>query len=134
LNITYVLLHLAFPRNFLKRHKSLPEHLVGTADGCRWEVVVLEDVTAEYLMQVQALMETVRLMESVLHRRNKVRNAAPTGTNMSDSDKISLQLYLDVKAYTEAVSALSPLSGAAPVPSFTSLLAEVAPAEKLCSA
>jgi Domain of unknown function (DUF3510) len=106
---------------------------VGTADGYRWEVVVLEDVTAEYLMQVQALMETVRQMDLALKRRSK-HNAAPTGTNMSDSDKISLQLHLDVKAYTEAVSALSPLSGAAPVPSFTSLLAEVAPAEKLCSA
>ena len=105
---------------------------MGTADGCRWEVVVLEDVTAEYLMQVQALMETVRQMDIALGRRSKRRNA-PTGTNMSDSDKISLQLYLDVKAYTDAVSVLSPLSGAAPVPSFTSLLAEVAPAEKLCS-
>ena len=123
---------LACTRNFLKRHRTLPDHLVGTADGCRWEVAVLEDVTAEYLMQVQALMETVRQMDSALQRRSKLRNAAPTGTNMSDSDKISLQLYLDVKAYTEAVSALSPLSGAAPVPSFTSLLSEVAPAEKLC--
>ena len=84
-------------------------------------------------MQVQALMETVRQMDSALQRRSKLRNAAPTGTNMSDSDKISLQLYLDVKAYTDAVSVLSPLSGAAPVPSLTSLLAEVAPAEKLCS-
>lgn len=83
-------------------------------------------------MQVQALMETVRQMDIALGRRSKLRNA-PTGTNMSDSDKISLQLYLDVKAYTDAVSVLSPLSGAAPVPSFTSLLAEVAPAEKLCS-
>lgn len=107
---------------------------MGTADGCRWEVVVLEDVTAEYLKQVQALMETVRQMDIALSKRSLMRNAAPTGTNMSDSDKISLQLYLDVKAYAEAVSALSPLSGAAPVPSFTSLLAEVAPAEKLCSA
>ena len=97
---------------------------------------MLEDVTAGYLMQVQALMETVKQMDSALQRRSKLRTAAPVGTNMADSDKISLQLYLDVHAYGHAVSALCPSGDpvSSYVPSYSLLVAEVAPAERLLDA
>jgi Domain of unknown function (DUF3510) len=112
----------------LDRHKSLPASFVATVDGSSWEVGVLEDVTAGYLMQVQALMETVKQMDSALQRRSKLRTAAPVGTNMADSDKIAQQLFLDVRAYSEVVRALTPAGGI--IPSYQALLAEVAPADK----
>lgn len=74
-------------------------------------------------------METVKQMDSALQRRSKLRTAAPVGTNMADSDKISLQLFLDVRAYGQVVSILSPK--VVTVPSYTALVAEVASAEKL---
>ena len=80
-------------------------------------------------MQVQALMETVKQMDSALQRRSKLRTAASTVTNMSDSDKISLQLFLDVRAYGEVAYALGPKGMS--MPSYIALMAEVAPAEKL---
>lgn len=116
-------------RTFLDRHKSLPASFVATVDGSSWEVGVLEDVTAGYLMQVQALMETVKQMDSALQRRSKLRTAAPVGTNMADSDKIAQQLFLDVRAYSEVVRALTPNGGI--IPSYQALLAEVAPTDKL---
>lgn len=116
-------------RTFLDRNKTLPPSFVATVDGSRWEVGVLEDVTAGYLMQVQALMETVKQMDSALERRSKLRAAAPVSTNMADSDKIAQQLFLDVRAYSEVVRALTPTGGF--IPSYEALLAEVAPAEKL---
>ena len=102
-----------------------------TAEGVRWEAGVLEDVTAGYLMQVQALMETVKQMDSALQRRSKLRTAAAASTsiNMADSDKIAVQLFLDVKAYGEAVDSLNKQGDS--IPSFAALLAEIAPAEKL---
>ena len=120
-------------RSFLDRRGSLALTFTTTADGvggtsASWEVGVLEDITAGYLMQVQALMETVKQMDSALQRRSKLRTAVPTGNNMADSDKISLQLFLDVRAYGESLAALKPMEH---IPSYTALVAEVAFAEKL---
>ena len=120
-------------RSFLDRRGSLALTFTGSIQGVSttpgsWELGVLEDITAGYLMQVQALMETVKQMDSALQRRSKLRTAAPSGNNMADSDKISLQLFLDVRAYGEALSTLKPVEQ---IPSYDALLAEVAPAEKL---
>ena len=49
-------------------------------------------------------------MDSALQRRSKLRATASTGAGgapaMSDSDKISLQLLLDVRAYAAEVCGL----------------------------
>ena len=123
-------------RSFVERRGSLTSTFAGPADNfglccASWEESVLEEITAGYLMQVQALMETVKQMDSALQRRSKLRTAASTITNMSDSDKISLQLFLDVRAYGEVAYALGPKGMS--MPSYTLLMAEVAPAEKLIS-
>lgn len=80
-------------------------------------------------MQVQALMETVKQMDSALQRRSKLRTAAPAGSSMADSDKIAQQLFLDVRAFSEVVRALTPAEDS--IPSYEALLAEVAPADKI---
>jgi hypothetical protein len=81
----------------------------------------VEDVTATYTEQVRALMDTVKQMDSALLRRSKMRTAG-TGTgpstasgtagNMSDLEKIYLQISLDIDAYGREVQQLGidPLS------------------------
>lgn len=89
----------------------------------------MEDITASFLLQVQSLVETVKQMDSALQRRSKLRTgpsaAGGTGT-MSDSDKIALQITLDVKAYGAEISGLS--INTLDVPSFAKLEAEAAAA------
>ena len=59
-------------------------------------------------------------MDSALQRRSKLRASAATGSGsaagpaMSDSDKISLQLLLDVRAYAAEVRTVVPLLLAEP--------------------
>lgn len=75
-------------------------------DLSNWKGQFLDDITSYYLQQVQLLMETVKQMDSALQRRNKTRstsNMTNLGMGMSDSDKISLQVYLDVIAYGKEV-------------------------------
>ena len=75
-------------------------------------------------------METVRQMDTALQRRSKLRQSSQslsTGTTViSDSDKITLQLLLDAKAYAQEVSKL----GTEATPSYNALLAELSEAEK----
>ena len=70
----------------------------------------LDGITDTFHQQIQALIETVKQMDSALQRRSKLRstNAAPTvasamgaaGSNsMTDYDKIALQIQLDVNAF-----------------------------------
>jgi hypothetical protein len=49
-------------------------------------------------------METVKQMDTALQRRSKLK--ANAGTTISDSDKISLQLLLDVRAYGRGIESL----------------------------
>jgi len=119
-------------RLFCDRHGSLlskfsSEENVSETEN-KWEVIVLEEVTAAYLTQVQGLMETVKQMDTALQRRSKLK--ANAGSTISDSDKISLQLLLDVRAYGRGIENLGSLYV---LPSYAALLAEVAPAEKLLS-
>jgi Domain of unknown function (DUF3510) len=121
-------------RSFLDRHGSLASTFAADSSngGISWEANVLEEVTSEYVKEVKDLMETVKKMDSALQRRSKISSATPLGTNMADSDKISLQLFLDVRAYGQAVGVLCPGGGL--VPSYSVLLEKVAPAEKLLDA
>jgi hypothetical protein len=51
-------------------------------------------------------METVRSMDSALQRRSKLKSSAvaASGAQLTDSEKISLQLYLDALEYKTQVS------------------------------
>jgi len=94
-----------------------------------WEVALVEDITASFLLQVQSLVETVKQMDSALQRRSKLRtgpSAAGGAGAMSDSDKIALQITLDVKAYGAEISGLN--ISLQDVPSFAKLEAEAAAA------
>jgi hypothetical protein len=73
----------------------------------RWQSALLEDVSASFAEQVSALIETVRQMDSTLQRRSKAQASASAGSsNMSDSEKIALQIRLDIEAYGREISAL----------------------------
>jgi hypothetical protein len=71
-----------------------------------WQSALLEDVSASFAEQVSALIETVRQMDSTLQRRSKAQASAASGSaNMSDSEKIALQIRLDIEAYGREISA-----------------------------
>ena len=97
--------------NCLRKLHTSHEHIVAlfqntfaTADdsslvsaAATWRADLIEDVSSNYYEQLKALMETVKQMDSALMRRSKMRagtatNASGGGGNMSDSEKIYLQV------------------------------------------
>lgn len=117
-------------RDFMASHSSLiPE---ATEVWLPPIVVALSDM---YLQQVQGLMETVRQMDTALQRRSKLRAAAPQQASgaastavMSDSDKITLQLLLDVHAFGQEVTYVFKIEELPPA--FKFLLEELADADR----
>lgn len=83
-------------RSFLAQHKNLIQPFAPQGE---WSSNLLEDITSNFLVQVQSLMETVKQMDNALQRRSKIRTAGANTNAMTDSDKISLQVSLDVKAF-----------------------------------
>lgn len=68
----------------------------------QWKLEVIEDVSGSFLEQLRQLIDTVRQMESALQRRSKLRTtgggaASMSGAALTDSEKISLQIRLDVE-------------------------------------
>lgn len=89
-----------------------------------WLLALVQDVTVSFGEQVSALIDTVKQMDSTLQRRSKLQQAQATGStgganNMSDSEKIALQIKLDIQAYGKEIGSLQvdPSS----VPAFVSL-------------
>ena len=63
---------------------------------------IIVDLSNNYLLQVQNLLETVKQMDSTLSKRSRLTQpskSAAAGASMSDSEKIYLQLQLDIKAF-----------------------------------
>jgi len=83
-------------RSFLAQHKTLIQPF---APQGQWSINLLEDIASSFLIQVQSLLETVKQMDNALQRRSKIRTAGGTNNAMTDSDKIALQVSLDVKAF-----------------------------------
>ncbi len=81
---------------------------VASNAGENWVKYIIEDVSAEFLTQVQALLETARNMDSSLQRRTMLstKKGSGVGTGLSDSDKITVQVWLDVKAFGEDIKRL----------------------------
>lgn len=73
-----------------------------------WLGRVVEEVSGSFVEQVSALIETVKQMDSTLQRRNKQQASAQPekGATMTDSEKIALQIKLDIEAFGKDIAAL----------------------------
>jgi hypothetical protein len=80
-------------------------------------------------------METVKQMDSALQRRAKARQSSTAAATaaMSDSEKIALQVSLDVAAFGREVSSLLPGIDMNTLPAFRNLSAIVAEETKNAS-
>ena len=104
----YVETILAPLRKFLGRFSSVVGRVLSaTAAGApaeealaAWQRALVEDVSSSFSEQVSALIETVKQMDSTLQRRSKLQQTSAASTAaMSDSEKIALQIKLDIEAY-----------------------------------
>ncbi len=98
---TYVASILAPYKTFVEKNKEMISAFAPTE---AWSPAVVNEINASYLLQIQSLMETVVQMETDIKRRLKVTTTATT--TMTDSEKIALQLRLDIKAYGSELEAL----------------------------
>ena len=124
--------------------RALEPDVAGKVPPCAlqppgWKVEVLEAVLTHYLEATRELLNSVEQMEDALKKRKqrtgKPPGALPEGTGraavaaLSDSDKIKLQLLLDVVAFAEemrkAAAVDAPLTSCE---SYTHLLQAVGPA------
>jgi len=95
---------------------------------------LVEDITSYFSQQVQSLVDTVKQMDTALQRRSKAQRSTAasgpaTGSAMTDSEKIYLQISFDVSAFGEEVRKtlnLDPNS----IPSFKSLLSIIEEAKQ----
>jgi len=97
-------------KTFLAQHAALVSKLSedgnnksAAGEGLRrWKVALAEEISLSFVEQVSALIETVKQMDSTLQRRSRLQTSgAGAGAvgNMSDSEKIALQIRLDVEAF-----------------------------------
>jgi len=97
---------------------------------------VIDDVNQRYTALAEELLTSVKKTESSLKRLKKTRpgeaageaGAAGAAAGMSDSDKINLQLYLDVQEHGRQISRFGLV--AEELQSYTQLLTTVTPADK----
>ena len=113
-------------REFLRDSEGLL-----SADVASWLPNVVTAVSDSYLQVIQTLMETVRQMDTALQRRSKLRANTPqqavaSTASMSDSEKITLQLYLDMTALCDEIRGWQ----IALPPAFAVLSEELADAER----
>jgi hypothetical protein len=103
-------------REFLQKHIGDVTFLISTSAASaatsagQWQAEIVEDVTVVYVQQVQALIETAKQMDSALMRRAKSSSATSAGSGgaagMTDSEKIALQMILDIGAFEAEVRAV----------------------------
>jgi hypothetical protein len=80
-------------------------------------------------------METAQQMDSALQRRSKSKHqSATTGSaaQMTDSEKIALQMLLDGQAFGEHIREVFPLAlDSANLSSYTNLMKEISESKRL---
>jgi hypothetical protein len=96
---------------FLERRNLGSQFAVNNIELTQWKERVLEEITQLFHEQIVTLLDTVRQMDSALQRRQQQRTKqlagseqASTGAGsaaMTDSDKIFLQVKLDVSEYAQ---------------------------------
>jgi hypothetical protein len=114
-------------KNFRDRFGEVLQLVCSGSSGLEaWYFDLLEEVTLSFLQQVQQLVDTVRQMDNALQRRSKIAQpssfAASGSANMTDSEKISMQVQLDVLAFGADVSGLGVISSVNDLPSYKVLL------------
>ena len=114
-------------KHFAPQDMNAPKDTEGEASPASsalpWDVCVVEEVTVAFSLHVASVVETAKQMDSALSRRVRATAGKGTGTSsgdaaMTDSEKINLQLRLDVEAYSRVVDSLQL---AAPIPSLARL-------------
>ena len=75
--------------------------------GQNWALEVADAVAKSFLDQVLNLLETVTQMDNALQRRSKLSKDGGGKGKMRDSDKILLQLWLDVRDFVSEASRVS---------------------------
>lgn len=71
----------------------------------QWAFDVSAHVTKHYLSLASTLLDTMRKNEDALRRLN-AKKATPSGSQVNDSHKICVQLFLDVTAFGKQLSDL----------------------------
>jgi hypothetical protein len=87
-------------RDFLSRYEA---QLANFFPRGVWDVQIIQEVNNSFTFYLKSVIETVKNMDSTLQRR--ARNTQKGG--VSDSEKIMMQLKLDVEAYKSSISALN---------------------------
>jgi len=81
----------------------LPTNASTRTTAPQWVHDIANEVADEFLVQAHALLETAKTMDSALQRRSLLassKKGTMEGSGaMSDSKKIALQVWLDVKAF-----------------------------------
>jgi len=81
------------------------EHHMSPALKKEWATSIIGTVTEKYLEMINELMESVSKQNKILKKIGKSKAATQTGEDgMSDMDKISVQLYLDVVEYGSCIA------------------------------
>lgn len=109
-------------RRFLQQHSTLAAKLSATSTAAvaegqnsaglqAWLLGLVQEVTLSFGEQVAALIDTVKQMDSTLQRRSKLQAQGAAGSaggsaNMSDSEKIALQIKLDIEAYGREIASI----------------------------
>jgi len=87
-----------------------------------WMAGVIEAICVVFRTRVVYLIDTVKSMDAALNKRSGRPKAAISG-GMSDSEKILLQLLLDVQAFATLAAEIDvPIES---IPSYAALLQEV---------
>lgn len=76
-------------------------------------------------------METAQQMDNALQRRSKLRNASNNGnTQMTDSEKIALQMLIDVQSFGERIQEICVISPHE-IPGYVNLMNEVIESKRI---
>lgn len=108
-------------RAFVAKY-SAAANLCSSTPTRAWISGIIESICIVFRTRVQSLIDTVKSMDAALNKRSG-RPKVANSSGMSDSDKILLQLLLDVQAFASMAVAMDvPIES---IPSYTALLHEV---------
>lgn len=117
----------------LKKYLENYKELVDADNLVAWKDGIIDSVTTSYHQNIRDLLATAKQMDTALQRRSKAgrktaSSSTDPGTQMTDSEKIALQIHLDAMSYGDDVKEIC---GRDPknIISFKKLLDEVASAQ-----
>lgn len=75
-------------------------------------------------------METAQQMDNALQRRSKSKNPTSSSNQMTDSEKIALQMFLDGQAYGVQIEEICSIN-CQTLPAYCTLMNEINESKKL---